>query len=143
MGDDGRIEFSRAQPEKPPNKAVPDRDPVHVSKGEEHERIEGEDDYSLQEIQFVNVQRFQGLELRDGNMFVLGAGITEDDVFGAEAAGTIPENAKIRQGVLEQSNVNLTEEMTTMLQTQRMYQMASRALTSSDTMMGLANSLRA
>ncbi|MEK3789613.1 MULTISPECIES: flagellar hook-basal body protein [Paenibacillus] len=106
-------------------------------------RIEGEEDYSLQEIQFVNVQRYQGLELRDGNMFVLGTGVTEDDVFGAGAAATIPDNAKIRQGVLEQSNVNLTEEMTTMLQTQRMYQMASRALTSSDTMMGLANSLRA
>lgn len=52
------------------------------------------------------------------------------------------EQATIRQGVLENSNVDLANEMAEMLKVQRAYQLAARALTSSDTMMNLANNLR-
>ena len=51
-------------------------------------------------------------------------------------------NAIIRQGILEQSNVNLAEEMTRLIRTQRAFQLASRALTTADDMEGIANNMR-
>jgi flagellar basal-body rod protein FlgG len=99
--------------------------------------------YTAQQLQFVEPQRPEGLVQGSDNTFVLASGVTENDVFGQGAATGVPATSAIRQGYLEQSNVDLTDEMTEMMQIQRMFQMASRALTSSDTMMGLANSLRA
>ena len=52
------------------------------------------------------------------------------------------ENAIIRQGVIEGSNVDLAEEMTRMIRTQRVFQLASRALTTADEMEGIANNMR-
>ncbi|MDO7906535.1 flagellar basal-body rod protein FlgF [Paenibacillus sp. JX-17] len=94
------------------------------------------------QIQFVDPQRPDGLTQQDDNLFVLSGGLTENDVFGANAALTIPADSRIRSGYLEQSNVDLTTEMTQMMQIQRTYQLAARALTSSDTMMNLANNMR-
>ena len=51
-------------------------------------------------------------------------------------------NAVLRQGVLEGSNVNLAEEMTRLIRTQRAFQLASRALTTADEMEGIANNMR-
>ena len=52
------------------------------------------------------------------------------------------DEAKIRQGVLEISNVRLADEMTRMIRTQRAFSLASRALTTSDEMEGIANNMR-
>ncbi|MBE6913476.1 MAG: flagellar hook-basal body protein [Ruminococcaceae bacterium] len=52
------------------------------------------------------------------------------------------ERANVRQGVLENSNVDLAQEMTLMIRTQRAYSLASRALRTADDMDGLVNSLR-
>jgi len=49
---------------------------------------------------------------------------------------------KLAQGTLEGSNVNLAEEMTRMIRTQRAFQLASRALTTADEMEGIANNMR-
>ena len=48
----------------------------------------------------------------------------------------------IRQGSLEGSNVNLSEEMTRLIRTQRTFQLSSRALTTADEMEGIANNMR-
>jgi len=48
----------------------------------------------------------------------------------------------IRQGVIEGSNVSLADEMTRLIRTQRVFQLASRALTTADQMEGIANNLR-
>ena len=50
--------------------------------------------------------------------------------------------ASIRQGALEMSNVNLAEEMTRLIRTQRAFTLASRALTTADEMEGIANNMR-
>jgi len=50
--------------------------------------------------------------------------------------------AIIRQGALEGSNVNLAEEMTRLIRTQRAFSLASRALTTADEMEGIANNMR-
>lgn len=95
-----------------------------------------------QAIQLVSPKRPDALEQRADNLFVLTAGAVEGDVLANN--DTLPPNQKasLRQGALEQSNVDLTTEMTEMLQVQRAYQLAARALTSSDTMTNLANNLR-
>jgi len=51
-------------------------------------------------------------------------------------------NTVIRQGVLEGSNVNLAEEMTRLIRTQRAFQLASRALTTADQMEEIANNMK-
>lgn len=50
---------------------------------------------------------------------------------------------QVRQGALEQSNVDTAVEIADLLNVQRAYQLSARALSSSDTMMSLANNLRA
>jgi len=52
------------------------------------------------------------------------------------------EYAVLRQGCLEGSNVNLAEEMTRLIRTQRAFQLSSRALTTADEMQGIANNMR-
>ncbi|MDQ0172381.1 flagellar hook-basal body protein [Paenibacillus tundrae] len=94
------------------------------------------------QLQLVDIERPEGLVQFADNLFGLDVGLTEDDVFGANAA-TRPAAATIRAGYLEQSNVDLTSEMALLMQGQRTYQLAARALTSSDSMAGLANNLRA
>lgn len=48
---------------------------------------------------------------------------------------------EIKQGFLESSNVDLSQEMTDMLKTQRGYQANARALSYADQMMGIANGI--
>jgi len=61
-----------------------------------------------------------------------------------EAAGVrLPaDNIVVRQGVLEGSNMNLAEEMTRLIRTQRAFQLSSRALTTADEMQGIAVNMR-
>ena len=60
----------------------------------------------------------------------------------ASGAKRPADNFKIWQGDLEISNVNLSEEMTRIIRTQRVFQLASRALTTADDMEGIANNMR-
>jgi len=52
------------------------------------------------------------------------------------------ESAALNQGVLEASNVNLADEMTKLIRTQRAFQLASRALSTADDMEGIANNMK-
>ncbi|WP_018750015.1 flagellar hook-basal body protein [Paenibacillus sanguinis] len=103
---------------------------------------EGEGITPLGRIALLTPQRPEVLEQRGENLFVLPGGVEAADALVDTL--TLPEDrqARVRQGVLEQSNVNLTDEMAEMVQVQRAYQLAARALTSGETMMGLANNLR-
>lgn len=63
------------------------------------------------------------------------------------ANGTLtvdPQNSSfsIKQGALEMSNVNITDEMTELITTQRLLQSQSRAISYADDMLGLVNSMR-
>lgn len=49
---------------------------------------------------------------------------------------------EIRQGYLESSNVDMAQELQLLIRTQRAFSFASRALTQSDSMEGLATSMR-
>jgi flagellar basal-body rod protein FlgG len=47
----------------------------------------------------------------------------------------------VMQGSLEQSNVSLADELTMLIRSQRAYALMSRALSTTDNMMGLANTM--
>lgn len=59
------------------------------------------------------------------------------------AAMAMPASTVLRQGSLEGSNVDLAKEMTYMIRAQRSFQAASRAISTADSMDGVANSMRA
>lgn len=102
----------------------------------------------LGQIKLVRVVRPQLLQDVGDNLYTLPAGITAgekanilQDVNGV--AATEATRVSLMQGFLEQSNVTLSDEMTDLVIVQRALQLNSRAITSSDQMMNMANNLRA
>jgi flagellar basal-body rod protein FlgG len=103
---------------------------------------------TLGQIKLVRVVRPQLLQDVGDNLYTLPAGITAgekanilQDVNGV--AATEATRVSLMQGFLEQSNVTLSDEMTDLVIVQRALQLNSRAITSSDQMMNMANNLRA
>lgn len=93
-------------------------------------------------INLVKPVRPDALTQIADNLFAVSPNLNRDDV----VARIIPDggnNLNLRQGYVEQSNVDMTTEMTELVRVQRAYQLAARALTSSESMMQLANNLRA
>jgi flagellar basal-body rod protein FlgG len=96
----------------------------------------------LGSIKLLQASRPSALTAVNDNLFVVADGIDAGDVL----QQIVPDSENLitlRQGYLEQSNVELTDEMTELINVQRAYQLAARALSSSDTMMSLTNGLRA
>lgn len=100
------------------------------------------------QISMVRILRPQFLQQVGDNLFTVPASLAANQeaidaiVQPVENSSDLEKPITVRQGSLEQSNVNLTDEMTELLTVQRAFQLSSRALTSSDTMMGLVNTLR-
>ncbi|MDZ7813265.1 MAG: flagellar basal-body rod protein FlgG [Ideonella sp.] len=82
----------------------------------------------LQLATFVNAA---GLEPRGQNLFA------ETAASGAPQAGNPGANGlgTLQQGFLETSNVNVVEELVSMIQTQRAYELNSKAISTSDQML--------
>ncbi|MGE7092685.1 flagellar hook-basal body protein [Lysinibacillus sp. NPDC048646] len=59
-----------------------------------------------------------------------------------ELQGVNRQQIGMQNGMLEMSNVNLSKEMTDLIQTQRSYQFNARAVTLADQMLGLINGIR-
>ncbi|WP_449538431.1 flagellar hook-basal body protein [Ferdinandcohnia sp. Marseille-Q9671] len=93
----------------------------------------------------VEISKPQLLQAVGENQFALPdlaeLGIAEADVF-VSLQGDLREQVSIQQGALEQSNVNLTTEMSDLLLTQRSYQFNAKSISLSDQMMGLVNGIR-
>ena len=68
-------------------------------------------------------------------------GYTEADIF-TNLNGANRSRIAMQNGYLEQSNVDLSREMTDLIATQRSYQFNSRAVTLADQMLGLINGIR-
>jgi len=99
------------------------------------------------QLKIVRALRPQVLINDGANLFRLPPGVAAEGVLEtvdmeAMRAGDQRKIA-VRQGFLEQSNVNLTDELTELMTVQRAYQLNARAIISSDTLMSLANNLRA
>jgi len=83
---------------------------------------------SLQLTDFVNPA---GLQARGENLFLetVASGPPQPGTPGLNGLGTLV------QGALETSNVNVVEELVNMIETQRAYEMSSRAIAASDEML--------
>ncbi len=82
----------------------------------------------LQLASFVNPA---GLDPRGGNLF------GETEASGAPNVGAPTEDGlgALQQGFVETSNVNVVEELVTMIQTQRAYELNSKAVQTADQML--------
>ena len=68
-------------------------------------------------------------------------GLTQAEVL-TELVGANRQQIGMQGGTLEMSNVNLSKEMTELIQTQRSYQFNARTVTLADQMLGLINGIR-
>lgn len=68
-------------------------------------------------------------------------GVTEEDVL-THLEGPLRGQVSLQQGVLEQSNADMSKEMTELINAQRAIQFQSRTITLADQMMGLVNGIR-
>ncbi len=89
----------------------------------------------------VRVNKPQFLEQRGGNLLGLPVNVAQDEVL-TELNGGLRAEISLQQGALEQSNVDLSKEMTELINVQRAYQFQSRSVTLADQMMGLVNGIR-
>ena len=86
-------------------------------------------------IQLSDFTNEGGLQPRGENLYV------ETGASGPPSSGTAGLNGlgTILQGYLEGSNVNVVEELVTMIETQRAYEMSSKAIATSDQMLQYVN----
>jgi flagellar basal-body rod protein FlgG len=89
------------------------------------------DPQQLGDITLVNFVNPSGLQAVGGNLFV------ETLASGNPVQGTPGENGmgSLKQGMLEGSNVNIVEEMVSMITTQRAYEMNSKVISTADQML--------
>ncbi|MBD3609332.1 MAG: flagellar basal-body rod protein FlgG [Gammaproteobacteria bacterium] len=87
---------------------------------------------NLQLVDFINPS---GLQAVGENLFIetVASGAPQAGNPGLEGLGTI------LQGTVEGSNVNAVEELVSMLETQRAYEMNSKAISTADQMLGYVN----
>lgn len=93
---------------------------------------------NLGQIQIATFVNPGGLEGIGDTMFM------ETDASGAPIVGNPGEDnfGEIRQGALENSNVNVVEEITNLIAAQRAYEMNSNVISTSDEMLQTATQLR-
>ena len=76
-----------------------------------------------------------GLQPKGENLYLetQSSGAAMQGIAGADGYGTI------KQGMLETSNVNVTEELVNLIQAQRVYEMNSKVISAVDDMMAYVN----
>jgi flagellar basal-body rod protein FlgG len=86
---------------------------------------------NLGQIQLANFINPPGLESLGGNLYAetAASGTPNVGTPGTESLGTL------QQGFVETSNVNVVEELVTMIATQRAYELNSKAISTSDQML--------
>lgn len=94
----------------------------------------------------ISVQNAQYLEQQGGNIvglspLYLEQGIAEETIF-THLVGDLRGEISLQQGALEASNVDISKEMTDLINVQRQYQFQARSVTMADQMLGLINSVR-
>jgi flagellar basal-body rod protein FlgG len=96
----------------------------------------GDLDAQLGIVRFMNPQ---GLEAIGGNLLIQTSASGEAML---EIEGDFVNFSRIRQGVIEMSNVSVADEMVNLITAQRAYDLNSKAIQASDEMLQTANNLR-
>jgi flagellar basal-body rod protein FlgG len=85
-------------------------------------------------LQLVTVRSAQGLLSVGDNAFVPTAA--------SGRATAAPNTTKLSQGALESSNADMADDMVQMIEAQRSYQLAAKAISTADQMMEIANGVK-
>jgi len=90
---------------------------------------------NLGQIELANFANASGLQSVGGNVLIetAASGAPQVGIAGLDGRGTI------KQGSLEGSNVNIVEELVDMIETQRAYEMNSKAIATTDQMLQYVN----
>ncbi len=88
----------------------------------------------LGRLVLVTVRSMQGLLSAGDNAFVTTPA--------SGPAAAAPRTTALTQGALEASNTDVAGSMVAMIESQRAFQLASRAISNADEMMGIANQVR-
>lgn len=93
---------------------------------------------NLGQIQLASFVNPAGLEAQGDNLFL------ETDASGAPVVGNPNEDnfGQLRQGLLEQSNVDAVKEITLLISAQRAYEMNSNVISTSDEMLSTITQMR-
>lgn len=89
---------------------------------------------TIGKLSIVDVPAPGALRSVGGGLFVVTSG--------SGAAGAAPKATTVVQGSLEQSNVDLSAALTGLLDAQRAYELASRAVQTQDQLLQIANQIR-
>jgi flagellar basal-body rod protein FlgG len=94
----------------------------------------------------ILINKPQFLEQKGANLLGLPdnlaeLGVTEEEIM-TNLTGPLRNQIAIQQGSLEQSNVDMSKEMTDLINVQRSYQFHSKSITLADQMLGLVNGIR-
>lgn len=140
LSPDGEIVTNEGFPLRPGITIPQDAKDITInSSGEVLVTLDGQVDPSnVGQIELANFANPGGLLAVGGNLF------EETPASGSPITG-IPQSTgfgKIEQGFLETSNVNVVEEITTMITAQRAYEMNSKVIETSDQMMGTLTNIR-
>lgn len=98
---------------------------------------EDEEDVEIGRLKLVNFLNPEGLQAQGSNLYRRTASSGEEVLLEAEEMETT-----VAQGYLEASNVQVVDEMVKMITAQRAYEINSKAITTSDEMMQIANNLK-
>lgn len=115
----------------------------HINIGENGDVVvtRGNEQEIVGRLNVVEAVRPRLLEAAGDNFFRL-PNLDELGLNEADIIQVVNDDRLIKSGVLESSNVNMSEEMTDMIVTQRAYQFNARSITMADQMQGLINQIR-
>ncbi|PWE17553.1 flagellar basal-body rod protein FlgG [Marinicauda salina] len=124
-----------------PGVAIPDeaREVEINEQGQVEVLLDGDPDPQVVgQLELVTFPNQAGLEARGGNLYIETAGS------GAPNVGTPgqPGFGVVRQGFVENSNVDAVAEITALIQAQRAYEMNARVITAADEMLATSSNLR-
>jgi flagellar basal-body rod protein FlgG len=124
-----------------PNITVPNNvvDITVNRSGEVFAKLDGQSALqNLGQIQLANFVNEAGLEATGGNLY------KETEASGSATVGNPNSEGYggIMQGALENSNVNIVAEMTSLIAAQRAYEMNSKVITTSDDMLASLNQIK-
>lgn len=124
-----------------PNINIPENttDTIINASGEVLTKLPGQTNYANQgQIQLAIFANEGGLEATGDSLFM------ETESSGTPTTGNPNEEAfgKLEQGILENSNVDVVEEITRLITAQRAYEMNSKVIQTSDEMMSTVSNLR-
>lgn len=140
MDQDGQIVTSQGYLLQPGMTVPPDTIDITISPaGEVFAKIDGQTALTnVGQIQLAIFPNDAGLDAQGGNLFL------ESEASGAPIVGNPNEDGfgALEQGALETSNVNVVQEITTLIQAQRAYEMNSKVIQTGDEMLSTVTNMR-